>query len=148
MVRISSLESVEINLKKCIVLVQTTILSGTHLYDSNLFFLTPGVFLFMEEEGLIVGKDPFNNAGSFPILSNSLFSSSIEKTDFSCGCSIIKSMLFIVSKLEMKEGKGEYEFNNLSIDVEKADGETCDRCWQVVDETKEGLCPRCETVLK
>jgi len=56
--------------------------------------------------------------------------------------------IFIVSKFEMKEGKGEYEFNNLSIDVEKADGETCDRCWQVVDETKEGLCPRCETVLK
>lgn len=56
--------------------------------------------------------------------------------------------IFIVSKFEMKEGKGEYVFNNLSIDVEKADGATCDRCWQVVDETKEGLCPRCESVLK
>ena len=55
--------------------------------------------------------------------------------------------VFIVSRLEIKEGTGEFTFNNLSIDVLKADGETCDRCWQVVDETKEGLCPRCETIV-
>ncbi len=56
--------------------------------------------------------------------------------------------IFIVSKFEMKEGTGEYTFNNLSIDVEKAEGETCDRCWQVVDHTHDGLCSRCEDVLK
>jgi len=56
--------------------------------------------------------------------------------------------IFIVSKFEMAEGVGQYKFNELSIDVEKADGETCDRCWQVVDHTEEGLCPRCEEVLK
>jgi len=56
--------------------------------------------------------------------------------------------IFIVSQLEIKEGKGEFEFTNLSIDVLKAEGETCDRCWQVVPETQEGLCPRCETVIK
>ena len=55
--------------------------------------------------------------------------------------------VFIVSRLEIKEGTGEFTFNNLSIDVLKADGETCDRCWQVVDETKDGLCPRCETIV-
>ena len=55
--------------------------------------------------------------------------------------------VFIVSRLEIKEGTGEFTFNNLSIDVLKADGETCDRCWQVVDVTKEGLCPRCETIV-
>ena len=48
----------------------------------------------------------------------------------------------------MTEGKGEYEFPGLSIDVVKADGETCDRCWQVVDHTAEGLCPRCTDVIK
>ena len=56
--------------------------------------------------------------------------------------------IFIVSQLEIKEGVGEFKFQNLSIDVLAAVGETCDRCWQVVPDTKEGLCPRCETVLK
>lgn len=56
--------------------------------------------------------------------------------------------IFIVSQFEMKEGNGEYKFNELSIDVVKAEGETCDRCWQVVEKTEEGLCPRCEDVLK
>jgi isoleucyl-tRNA synthetase len=56
--------------------------------------------------------------------------------------------IFIVSQFEMKEGLGEYQFTNLSIDVEKAQGETCDRCWQVVTETNEGLCSRCESIIK
>lgn len=55
--------------------------------------------------------------------------------------------LFIVSQFEMKSGTGEYTFNNMSIDVEKADGETCDRCWQVVDHTHDGLCHRCDDVV-
>jgi isoleucyl-tRNA synthetase len=56
--------------------------------------------------------------------------------------------IFIVSQFEMKEGKGKYEFNNVSIDVDAAQGETCDRCWQVVEHTDEGLCPRCQSVVK
>jgi isoleucyl-tRNA synthetase len=56
--------------------------------------------------------------------------------------------IFIVSKFEIKEGVGQYKFNNLSIDVTKADGETCDRCWQVVDDLHDGLCDRCSNVLK
>ncbi|MCK5388260.1 MAG: isoleucine--tRNA ligase [Candidatus Izimaplasma sp.] len=56
--------------------------------------------------------------------------------------------MFIVSQFEMKEGQGIYKFNNLSIDVEKAAGETCDRCWQIVDHTHEGLCERCENIIK
>lgn len=56
--------------------------------------------------------------------------------------------IFIVSQFEMKEGTGEYKFNNLSIDVEKAEGKTCDRCWQIVEHTHNGLCHRCETVIK
>lgn len=55
--------------------------------------------------------------------------------------------VFIVSQLEIREGKGQYVFEQGSIDVEKAEGETCDRCWQVVEETKEGLCQRCESVV-
>jgi isoleucyl-tRNA synthetase len=55
--------------------------------------------------------------------------------------------VFIVSQFEMKDGEGQYTFDNLSIDVEKAEGETCERCWQVVEETKDGLCDRCEDVI-
>jgi len=58
------------------------------------------------------------------------------------------AQIFIVSDFEIKEGSGKYKFNNLSIDVEKAEGETCDRCWQVVSKTEDGLCERCITVLK
>ncbi len=56
--------------------------------------------------------------------------------------------IFIVSQFEIKTGEGEYKFNNLSIDVEKATGDTCDRCWQVVEHTHDGLCHRCEDILK
>lgn len=56
--------------------------------------------------------------------------------------------IFIVSKFDIKEGTGEYKFTDLSIDVLAAQGETCDRCWQVVEETHEGLCERCESILK
>ena len=56
--------------------------------------------------------------------------------------------IFIVSQFEMKDGSGQYKFNNLSIDVEKADGEACERCWQVVDHLHDGLCHRCSDVLK
>ena len=56
--------------------------------------------------------------------------------------------MFIVSQFEMNEGNGKYEFNNLSIDVEKAAGDTCDRCWQIVDHTHDGLCERCEKIIK
>jgi len=55
--------------------------------------------------------------------------------------------LFIVSAFEIKEGTGAYTFQNMSVDVEKAEGDTCDRCWQVVDHTEEGLCPRCTEVV-
>jgi isoleucyl-tRNA synthetase len=55
--------------------------------------------------------------------------------------------IFIVSQFEIKEGNGEYTFENLSIDVEKAQGHTCDRCWQVVDEVQDGLCSRCDAIV-
>ncbi|MBU1020836.1 MAG: class I tRNA ligase family protein, partial [Firmicutes bacterium] len=56
--------------------------------------------------------------------------------------------IFIVSQFEISEGTGEFVFPTLSIDVLKAEGETCDRCWQVVDHTHDGLCHRCENVVK
>ena len=56
--------------------------------------------------------------------------------------------MFIVSQFEIKDGKGIYEFNNLTIDVEKAEGTTCDRCWQIVAHTHDGLCRRCEEIIK
>lgn len=56
--------------------------------------------------------------------------------------------MFIVSQFEIKTGEGEFKFPNLSIDILKADGETCDRCWQVVDHVNEGICDRCTEVIK
>jgi isoleucyl-tRNA synthetase len=56
--------------------------------------------------------------------------------------------IFIVSQFEMSEGVGEFKFSNLSIDVLKADGVTCERCWQVVEHTHEGICERCAEVIK
>ncbi len=54
----------------------------------------------------------------------------------------------IVSKLTMTQGSGKYAFDGFSVDVALADGHTCERCWQVVDEVNTvGLCERCETVI-
>ncbi len=58
------------------------------------------------------------------------------------------SRLFIVSQTEIKTGKGHYTFDNLSIDIEKALGETCQRCWQVTVLNEDSICKRCETVLQ
>lgn len=56
---------------------------------------------------------------------------------------------FIVSKLEVLDsGFGAYKGTDISIDVLPAEGTTCDRCWQVVDEVNdEGICTRCEEVV-
>jgi isoleucyl-tRNA synthetase len=55
--------------------------------------------------------------------------------------------LFIVSKVSIKEGKGQYDFNTLSIDVFEAEGDTCARCWHVREINEEELCERCEKVV-
>ncbi|HOO43848.1 MAG TPA: hypothetical protein PKU69_02145, partial [Bacillota bacterium] len=60
------------------------------------------------------------------------------------------AQIFIVSKLDIvKEGFGKYKGVDVSIDVLEAPGHTCSRCWQVVPEVNEdGICPRCEEVVK
>ncbi len=55
--------------------------------------------------------------------------------------------LFIVSAVTIAEGKGEYVFDELSIDVRRAKGDTCSRCWHVRTLNDDELCPRCDTVL-
>ncbi len=56
--------------------------------------------------------------------------------------------VFIVSKITVKEGEGKYAYDDLSIDVEKCDGVTCARCWQIVDHVHEDeLCDRCEKIV-
>ena len=56
--------------------------------------------------------------------------------------------ILIVSKLDILDGEGEFKFDNLSVDVAPAEGHTCARCWQVVDEVNEdGICSRCEEVI-
>jgi len=57
---------------------------------------------------------------------------------------------FIVSKLDILDtGFGKFKGKDVSIDVLPAEGHTCDRCWQVVEELNDdGICERCETVIK
>ncbi len=49
---------------------------------------------------------------------------------------------FIVSKVNVEKG------DKLSISVAKASGEKCLRCWNYGDLNSDGLCERCEAVLK
>jgi isoleucyl-tRNA synthetase len=60
------------------------------------------------------------------------------------------AQIFIVSKFEVaKDGFGAYKGQDVTIDVFKAEGHTCDRCWQIVDHVDEdGLCPRCKEVIE
>ncbi|MFU8787118.1 MAG: class I tRNA ligase family protein, partial [Candidatus Izemoplasmataceae bacterium] len=55
--------------------------------------------------------------------------------------------LFIVSDVSIKEGSGAYEFKDLSIDILKADGQTCARCWHVTEINEEELCERCNNIV-
>lgn len=59
------------------------------------------------------------------------------------------AQIFIVSRFEIaKDGFGAYKGTDVSIDVFKAEGHTCERCWQVVHEVNDdGLCRRCEEVV-
>lgn len=50
--------------------------------------------------------------------------------------------VFIVSKVDINVGE------QLEVLVSKAEGETCDRCWNVVDHKHEnGLCDRCNKIV-
>ena len=58
------------------------------------------------------------------------------------------SQIFIVSQLEvLTSGTGRMGSEELTIDVQAATGDTCDRCWQVVHETHDGLCDRCANIV-
>jgi len=59
------------------------------------------------------------------------------------------AQIFIVSKFEIaKDGFGAYKGQDVSIDVLRAGGHTCERCWQVVSDVNEaGICPRCDSVI-
>lgn len=59
------------------------------------------------------------------------------------------SQAFIVSKLEViTTGFGKYKGKDISIDVVPAEGQTCDRCWQIVEEVNDDhICSRCQSVI-
>jgi isoleucyl-tRNA synthetase len=57
------------------------------------------------------------------------------------------AMLFIVSDLELRLGSPEGP-DSVAVEVEKAPGTKCERCWRIVPSTSTspewaGLCPRC-----
>jgi isoleucyl-tRNA synthetase len=57
------------------------------------------------------------------------------------------AMLFIVSQLRLEEGSG--EAGELQVQVERAEGDKCPRCWRTVPTTtSEGICERCTTALQ
>ncbi|MGS0971870.1 MAG: isoleucine--tRNA ligase [Candidatus Izemoplasmataceae bacterium] len=59
------------------------------------------------------------------------------------------AQLFIVSECVVSSGEGKFTFEGISIDVDKREGHTCARCWQVVDTVNEDeLCDRCERVVE
>ena len=51
------------------------------------------------------------------------------------------SAVMIVSKLEVKSGKTD------AVEVDRADGEKCARCWKFDELTADGLCKRCDVVV-
>ena len=62
--------------------------------------------------------------------------------------------IFIVSKVELKDGKGEFkgELDGVTIDVVKATGEKCERCWKFSETVgtfndHPTLCDRCYSVI-
>lgn len=58
--------------------------------------------------------------------------------------------LYIVSDIEFVDDKKLPEYDSAYIKVEKFDGITCPRCWNVVSEDRmvDGVCDRCASVLE
>lgn len=54
--------------------------------------------------------------------------------------------LFIVSIVTLKEET--ISEGDLTVLVKKSDKEKCARCWNYVDELQDGICPRCQEILK
>ena len=53
------------------------------------------------------------------------------------------AQVLIVSQLELKSGSA------FKVEVSKAEGPTCERCWMIVPSVNEnGLCPRCQNIIK
>jgi len=53
-------------------------------------------------------------------------------------------MLFITSDVALERSDGD-----LTVEVRRADGEKCPRCWRVVPALVErGICDRCAAVMK
>ncbi|MDE7161553.1 MAG: isoleucine--tRNA ligase [Anaeroplasmataceae bacterium] len=53
------------------------------------------------------------------------------------------AQILIVSQLEVKEGAA------FKIEVAKAEGPTCERCWMIVPAVgSNGLCPRCQKIIE
>ena len=80
-----------------------------------------------------------------------------EAFDFINNCIDELKTIFIVSDIALySEGKGEVEAENtkgLSISIERAAGEKCERCWTYSetvgkDEENPSLCSRCASILK
>lgn len=56
--------------------------------------------------------------------------------------------LCIVSALTVQtEGSGKYTFPGLTIDIKRAEGETCARCWHIREVDEAELCARCRQVI-
>jgi len=55
--------------------------------------------------------------------------------------------LFIVSDVRLVEDELPL-VNDIGVKVVKSSGEKCERCWNYVEHTHDGLCPRCESILK
>ena len=62
--------------------------------------------------------------------------------------------IFIVSKVELKDGEGEFkgELDSVTVDVIKATGEKCERCWKFsgsvgTHNDHPTLCDRCHSVI-
>lgn len=55
--------------------------------------------------------------------------------------------LFIVSGVTLVDEELPM-MSKVGVKVVKSEGEKCERCWNYVDKTENGLCPRCKNILK
>lgn len=78
-----------------------------------------------------------------------------ELLEFLNGVEDSLAEIFIVSEVEVAQGKGDFAGNveGLSVSISKAEGEKCERCWtfsKTVGECSEHptLCAKCASVIK
>ena len=120
--------------------------SYDELNDEKLAVKWDKIYTLRDEVLIELEKARAEKTIGHPLDAKVIIYDSSEKMEYLDSIKDILEMVFIVSQVEVKEGEKH-------IEVSKADGEKCDRCWKYSihigeNETHPTICPKCIDAIK